>query len=134
MKPKKVKVLIGISKFTELDFRVHYRDQTGSYRPALSSSSPILPCTTHHTACSAMGKSSKRATEAEAAPAPSSDAGDVTMDVAEVVEPKAKKVKKEDGEAKEVPKSAISAIAHPLAGKKLHKHVYKLVKKGSSGS
>lgn len=63
--------------------------------------------------------------------APSSDvaapAADVSMQVDEA-EPKAKKSK--TVEDKEVPKEAISAIAKPLAGKKLGKHVLKLVKKG----
>lgn len=83
---------------------------------------------------STMGKSSKRAAEA-AAVAPSSDAV-VAMEVEEsttIVEPKAKKAKKEEAEVKEIPKEAISAIAKPLAGKKLSKKILKIVKKGSLG-
>lgn len=79
-----------------------------------------------------MGKSSKRSAEAvDAVAAPTSEMDvDVAVDAAA---PKAKKSKKDDGESKEVkeiPKEAISAIAKPLAGKKLSKHVLKLVKKG----
>lgn len=82
-----------------------------------------------------MGKSSKRALEAAAA-APSSDAAPMEIDamvtVVESETPKSKKSKKDkdEGETKEIPKEAISAIAKPLAGKKLNKHVLKLVKKG----
>lgn len=83
-----------------------------------------------------MGKSSKRDLPVDAAPAAEvadESAADITM---EVDEPKAKKSKKGKGEddegAKEIPKEAISAIAKPLAGKKVAKHVLKLVKKGQS--
>lgn len=85
-----------------------------------------------------MGKSSKRALESAAATAPSSDVAPMEVDTAvavdEVEAPKSKKSKKDkDGESdvKEIPKEAISAIAKPLAGKKLNKHVLKLVKKGT---
>lgn len=71
---------------------------------------------------------------------------DSTVEVVEVVadvsmsteEPKLKKSKKSkttegeeaEAESKEIPKEALSAIAKPLAGKKVGKHVLKLVKKG----
>lgn len=85
-----------------------------------------------------MGKSSKRELEVTV---PSSDAA---IDAMAVDEPKIKKSKKSkttvEGEAeavedsvdakKEVLKEAISAIAKPLAGKKVAKTVLKLVKKG----
>lgn len=91
-----------------------------------------------------MGKSSKRTLDG-AAPSSDAAAGETTVVVEEVIvmevdsaEPKAKKSKKDkhdgaDGE-KEVPKEALSAIAHPLAGKKVGKKVLKLVKKGEATS
>ena len=89
-----------------------------------------------------MGKSSKRdlataeASTVEPVVAAAATEADDSM---QVDEPKVKKSKKsktvEGGDAveegsKEVPKEAISAIAKPLAGKKVSKSVLKLVKKG----
>lgn len=91
-----------------------------------------------------MGKSSKRdlaTSEAVAevvAEVPVVEEADESM---QLDVPKTKKAKKTkttaDGEvveegSKEVPKEAISAIAKPLAGKKVGKSVLKLVKKGES--
>lgn len=78
-----------------------------------------------------MGKSSTKRS-AEAAPSSDAPAMDVDAAVEEVDSeaPKAKKVKKEEGA--EVKEAATSAIAKPLAGKKMGKHVLKLVKKGES--
>lgn len=79
-----------------------------------------------------MGKSTKTKRSAEDA-APSSDAPAMEVDAVEEVDseaPKAKKAKKEEGV--EVKEAAVSAIAKPLAGKKMGKHVLKLVKKGES--
>lgn len=75
-------------------------------------------------------KSKRTSTAIDEAETVEVEAGDVTMEepTVEGGAPKAKKAKKDDD--KEIPKEAISAIAKPLAGKKMGKHVLKLVKKG----